>query len=139
MHNPRLQWMNYLTNRWTSRLREKKRKKNSFENRKINFLKMLSTDDNWTDKSSRYFVYWLRTNKRNRWILLKHHVLFFIRPPVIRGYRIWLFPLRDYRSCGLSRLRNCIRISIQWDESNMEGSELLLELSFSKLSNFFFL
>lgn len=25
---------------------------------------MLSTDDNWTDKSSRYFVYWLRLRTR---------------------------------------------------------------------------
>lgn len=127
--------------------REKKKKKFVWES-KNKFSKNLPTDLCYlpmiTGRINRRDISYIdfdyeREESMNPWILLSHHVLFFIRPPVIRGYRIWLFPLRDYRSCGLSRLRNCIRISIRRDESNMEGSELLLELSFSKLSNFFFL
>lgn len=127
--------MNELFNKSLNFTIEKK--KNSFENRKINFPKMLPTDDNeWINRRNISYITFVRTRWIDEsWILL-NHVLFFIRPPVIRGYRIWLFPLRDYRSCGLSRLRNCIR----WQYDGMTAIwkkkrilHYILELNFSKI------
>lgn len=79
--------MNELFNKSLNFTIEKK--KNSFETRKINFPKMLPTDDNeWINRRNISYIIFVRTRGIDEsWILL-NHVLFFIRPPVIRGYRI---------------------------------------------------
>lgn len=137
MHNPRLQWMNYLTNRWTSRSREKKfarEPKNKFSKNQ------LSTDDNWwINRRNIWYIAFIREESMNRGFYWTTTCFFFICPPVIRGYRIWLFPLRDYRSCGLSRLRNCIRMAIRWDDRTTWKEANIIRIKFIKIVQNFFL
>lgn len=137
MHNPRLQWMNYLTNRWTSRSREKKfarEPKNKFSKNK------LSTDDNWwINRRNIWYIAFVRTRGiYESWILLNHHVLFFYMStcnsrlsdlivPIAGLSIVWFITATKLHSNGNT---------MGWQQHGRK--RILLELNLSKLSKIFF-
>lgn len=135
MHNPRLQWMNYLTNRWTSRSREKKFAREP----KNKFSKQLSTDDNWwINRRNIWYIAFVRTRGiYESWILLNHHVLFFYMStcnsrlsdlivPIAGLSIVWFITATKLHSNGNT---------MGWQQHGRK--RILLELNFSKLSKIF--